>query len=99
MAYFQKNNAKTLQLKESAIYDIVLTNHVSLDESVSISGVNHETCIPGKCDGKSIVDSRKFIIQIAKERLEKDICDTGLIKKAIKKYPDIEGETLEIAIE
>lgn len=97
--YFQKNKDETLRLKDRAIYEVVLTSRVSLDESVSISGVNHEKCIPVKCNGSSKGHSRKVVRQIAKKMLKKDIFDMGLIKNIIKKYPDIKGETLTITIE
>ena len=96
--YFDEDDGKTLQLKPGAIYDIVLTSTVPFSAAMSLSGEKHNKCIPGKCDGLSVVRSRKIMRRIAKGILKKNIIDLGVIKNFINKYPDIEGETIEIEI-
>ena len=98
-AYFAKNDNNTLSKKIGGIYDIVLTSQITLDGSVSISSVNHDKCIPGKCSGARRVKSRKKLREFAKNILKKELMNTDIIEKAIEKYPDIEGEILEITIE
>ena len=101
-AYFAKNNNSTISKKIGGIggiYDIVLTSQVKLNNSVSISSVDHKKCIPGKCNGVRRIKSRKKLRELAKKIVEKELLDSDIIEKAIKKYPDIEGEILEITIE
>lgn len=98
-AYFQENNNGTLQLKKGGIYDVVITDQIQLDGSVSISYVNHKKCISGKCNGGNRNKFREFIRQEAKKCLKESIIDTGIIEKTIKKFPDVEGEIFEIVIE
>jgi len=98
-AYFNENKDKTLSKKIGGIYDIVLTNQIAFDEHVSISSVAHLKCIPKKCNGVSMYKSRKKLRKLARELVKKELLDTNIIEKAIKKYPDLEGDTLEITIE
>ena len=98
-SYFTENKDKTLSKKIGGIYDIVLTAQIFLDEHVSISSVDHDKCIPGKCSGARRAKSRKKLRELAKELVKKELLDSDIIAKAIKKYPDIEGEILEITIE
>ena len=97
--YFSKDGDRTLQLKTGAIYDIILTSPIPLSAATSLSGVKHNKCIPGKCKGLSVVKSRRIMRIIAKRILTNSIIDSGIIKNFIDKYPDIEGETIEIEIE
>lgn len=96
---FGNADGKILQLKNDAIYDIVLTSPVSLKKAMSIYGVRHYKCISNKCAGISSGKSRKIMREIAKGILKKEILDAGIIDNLIEKYPDIEGESIEISIE
>lgn len=98
-AYFDNDSDKILQLRKGAIYDIVLTSAISLKKAISICGVKHDKCIPNKCGGTSSVKSRKTMRQIAKEIFKNDIVNAGIIDNLLEKYPDIEGESVEITIE
>lgn len=98
-SYFDNDDDKILHLKNSAIYDIVLTSLISLRKAISICGVKHDKCVSNKCSGISSVKSRRTMREIAKEIFKNEIINTGIINSFIEKYPDIEGETIEIAIE
>ena len=98
-AYFAKNGDDCLSKKIGGIYDIVLTNRISLDDSATISAVDHDKCIPGKCNGSRRLKSRKKLRMLAKEILKNDLLDSDIIEKSIRKFPDLEGESLEIMIE
>jgi len=98
-AYFTENDDGTLTKKIGGIYDIVLTNRISLDASVTVSSVGHDKCIPGKCNGSRRGVSRKKLREFAKEILKDDLLDSDIIEKYINKFPELEGENLEIIIE
>lgn len=98
-AYFSENSDGFLTKKTGGIYDIVITSRISLDDSVTISTVDHNQCISGKCNGSRKLASRKKLRTLAKERLKYELIDSEIIKKYINKFPELEDETLEIAIE
>lgn len=98
-AYFSKQDDGSLSKKIGGIYDIVLTDRISLNSSVTITAVDHDKCIPGKCKGARRLASRKKLREFAKEILKEKLLDSDIIHKYIQKFPDIEGETLEIMIE
>lgn len=98
-AYFAKNNDNTLSKKIGGIYDIILTSQIPLDDSVSISAVDHDKCIAGKCSGARRVQSRKKLRELAMELVREELLQTDIIERAKHKFPDLEGETLDISIE
>ncbi len=97
--YFDSGGDKNLQLKNRAIYDIILTIPVSLAKAISMYGVKHSNCIPNKCEGTSVLKSRKIMRRIAKKDFKNKIYEVGIIEDLIEKYPDIEGETIKVTIE
>lgn len=97
--YFDENINNSIEKKSGAIYDILLTTPISLDDNVSISSVNHPKCISGKCNGVSRKKSQKKLIKLATKLVKKELYDTDIIEKAIVKYPDIEGEIIDLELE
>ena len=98
-SYFAEGNDSRLSKKVGGIYDIVLTSRISIEGLVNISTVDHNKCIPGKCNGSRRLESRKKLRKLAKDFLRNDLLDSVIIQKYINKFLDLEGESLEIIIE
>jgi len=84
-----------LSLKPGAIYDIVITQALSLDKA-SVEAVNHPKCIPGKCGGMSQRQSREIARQIALEKFNQWMKTNTQYAKFLKRFPDIEGVEMEL---
>ena len=94
--YFQKHVAGTFSHKTGAIYDIVLTQPITLN-NVSIKGVKHPSCIPQKCSGLSTRKAQDEMLKIAIEEAEYYLNQKGITSKLLKKFPGLEGEKIELS--
>lgn len=97
-SYFDKNNGKRLSLKRGAIYDLVLTQNLSLGEVDSIRAVSHPSCIPVKCSGLTGHLARQLLVKIAAQSFHRMLKRNGILKRMVEMFPDIEDETIEIII-
>ncbi|REK69426.1 hypothetical protein [Paenibacillus paeoniae] len=86
-------------LKTDAVYDIILTNPISIHRAV-IEPVTHQNkCIPQKCLGQTTkVQARRTLIEIAKNELNDRIRESVFIERFIKQFPDMEGRKAEIEL-
>jgi hypothetical protein len=64
--YFQKSLDGSLGQKVGAIYDIIITQPISI-KSATIQGVKHPRCIPRKCNGVSLRESGLLIKKVARK--------------------------------
>jgi len=94
-SYFTRNG-ENLDLKAGAIYDVVLTETVSLDQAKAIYAVAHPKCIPGKCSGITKLRASARMTHIAGEEFLRRLKVSGIIRQMIKKFPDIEGNTIAV---
>jgi len=95
--YFDTSTNNSLSLKESAIYDVILTTEIPL-RKIEVAPVNHPKCIPGKCSGISRVKARKMLEKIALRYVREEIYNEGFLDDYIKIFPDIDGLTLELEL-
>lgn len=93
--YFSKNENGSLNMKRSAIYDIVLTQSLSLKKS-EMRPINHPKCIPGKCGGMIEAGGRNILREIAKSEFKKWLLSTKEYEHVIKKFPVLDGVKFEL---
>lgn len=94
--YFDKYDDDSYGLKTGAIYDVVLTQSISLREAKSIRGVSHPSCIPGKCSGLTSIRARKAMVEIAAKEFRRRLKKKGILKQMLRKFPDLEDKTIEV---
>lgn len=92
--YFNKDE-KWLRLKPGAIYDIVLTQPMSLD-GASISGVKHDYCISGKCNGCSIQKSNSMVLRCAENNWIKLMEDCPEYNTFFNRFHLRNGQTMDL---
>lgn len=92
--YFEADGGK-LTFVSRAIYDLVLTHPLSLDR-VKIRGVSHHDCIPGKCTGSTSSDNSKLAAAIGAGQIQKWVRRSPDYAALIGKFPEAEGETIEL---
>lgn len=95
-SYFDKHDDDSYGCKIGAIYDVVLTQSISLEEAMSIRGVSHPSCIPGKCSGLTSVRARKAMVKIAAKEIRRRLKKKGILKRMLRKFPDLEDETIAV---
>lgn len=98
-AYFDKNKKGLFSCKPGAIYDIVLTQTVSFHQARSVKAVLHPSCIPRKCHGLRLRHGREQMIDIAIDEFSSHLEENGILRQMIRKFPDLEGETVEVTME
>ncbi len=94
-SYFKGGRGRLLSLRPGAIYDIVLTMPLPL-EDVSIEGVSHPQCLPGKCRGISLRKSRSTAREIALNELCQMLLDSASYVQFLQRFPDVVGEELTL---
>ena len=97
--YFTKNSDGTYDLKHKAIYDVVLTQSLSLKEAKSIQGVSHPSCISGKCQSLNSVKANKIMVEIAEREFNRILKKNGIIKQMLQRFPDLNCKTIEVNFE
>lgn len=93
-SYFDAEN-KSLALKSRAIYDIVLTQPLSLDH-VRIDGIGHPSCIPGKCKGTGSMENTELAAKIGLEQISTWMKHNAEYAALVQKFPSVVGETVEL---
>ncbi len=94
-SYFNEDDDGLLTLKRGAIYDIILTEPISIKNAI-IEGVNHPRCIPGKCDGMTSLKSTKVVISIARRRFNQYLKKSDFYNDFLEQFPDLEGEEITL---
>lgn len=84
-----------LCVKPGAIYDIIVTQPISLDHA-EIDGVNHPSCIPGKCEGHGVRKSRRLVEEMAKADWKWYMEKSRIFRKVIKRNPLLDGLEVEL---
>lgn len=95
-AYFDSSE-NTLNLKERAIYDLILTTEIPL-ENIEIVAANHPKCISEKCNGMTKVKAKRRLEKIALRYVRNEIYQKGTLDKYINMFPDIEGLNIELEL-
>ena len=94
--YFD-SSTNGLCLKDSAIYDVILTTEIPL-RKIQVEPVNHPKCISGKCSGISRAKAKKILEKIALRYVREKIYNDGILDNFIEIFPDIEGLTLNLEL-
>lgn len=84
-AYFNVIDDESLSQKRGAIYDIVLTESICL-ENTEIRPVNHPKCIPGKCSGMGEGKGKAILRDIAKDELTEWLLKNKEYRRLLKKF-------------
>lgn len=92
--YFDDNDGE-LVLKNQAIYDLVITRHIQLHDG-NIKAVEHQKCIPKKCNGRAKYISQEKIHEIAKLEFKTIVNSSSEIQRIIEKYPSFEFENISL---
>lgn len=98
-AYFDKDKKGRYSHKPGAIYDIILTQTVPFQFARSVEAVSHPSCISGKCSGLSLRHARKQMVDIAIDEFDSRLEENGILRQMIRKFPDLEGKTVEVTME
>lgn len=93
--YFSLRNDDTLWMKESAIYDIVLTRPLSLRKS-ELCAVTHPRCISGKCSGLSDTAGKRILKEIAKNEFSNWLLESKEYKRILKQFSILDGIKFEL---
>jgi len=93
--YFEPNDDH-LSLKRGAIYDIVLTQPVTLEHARAIYAVAHPRCIPAKCAGLTKPRAAAKMKRIASDEFLRRLKGVGILDKMTKTFPDLEGELVQV---
>lgn len=93
-SYFDAEDGK-LEKKDDAIYDIVITQPITL-EQVSIRAVDHPKCISGDCTKMKIAQSRKRLAKIAVEEFRDWLSDNKEYKKLYRRFNVLYGNKIEL---
>lgn len=93
--YFSRSRSSRLLLKSGAIYDIVVTRPISLDQ-VSIDGVEHPVCIPRKCNGREECQSRKLARKFALKQFANLLEANSQYAAFIERFPFMRGEKVAL---
>ncbi len=94
--YFD-SSTNALRLKDSAIYDVVLTTEIPL-RKIQVEPVDHPKCISGKCNGISKPKAKEMLEKIALRYVREEIYNDGILDDFVKIFPDIEGLTLDLEL-
>jgi len=94
-AYFQKADGDTLAMKPGAIYDIVVTQPISLSH-VSIASADHPRCISGTCNGMGRVQSTKQLRKIALGQFYQWLSQDEEYGNLLKRFRCLEGMTIDL---
>lgn len=73
-----------------AIWDIILTAPVTLHD-ISVSPVEHPSCIPGKCQGTSRSHNRRILREIARQDFGTVLRDSEVYAQFLARFPDAVG--------
>jgi hypothetical protein len=94
-AYFVKINGEELAMKPGAIYDIVITQPVSL-ERISIDATHHPYCVSGVCNGLSLAQSRKLLAETALKEFYNWLSGNKEYRNLLRRFRILDGEEIEL---
>ncbi len=94
--YFQDVNGDDLEMKPGAIYDIVITQPLSL-KGVSIKAVNHPWCVAQICNnGISLRRSRRELADIAKDEFYDWLSESEEYRKLFSRFNILNRQHIEL---
>ncbi|NGZ07875.1 MAG: hypothetical protein CV088_00585 [Nitrospira sp. LK70] len=80
-----------------AIWDIVLTQPILIGSAV-VTGVEHPSCISGKCNGSSARANRKSLRSLAKEKLTELLVSNNEYASFLKRFDVAEGMEITLPL-
>jgi hypothetical protein len=86
--YYFDQIAGEYSLKRGTIYDLVLTQPLSLDEC-EVHGTNHPRCIPSKCSCSSLSSSCDIVHRAGLKQARRVIRQSPEIQKLLKRIPSL----------
>ena len=92
--YFDEHK-NSLSMRTGAIYDIVITQPIPL-VGCTITGVDHPSCIPGKCKGSKRKKNRELASKIAVEQFQTWMRESTAYRSFLDRFPDVEGASIEL---
>lgn len=92
--YFDMVDKKASK-KPGAIYDIVLTQPLSLDEYTA-RAVDHPMCISEKCGGTSLAKNEKTLLQVAKREAQYLLSESGEVRNLLNRFPCLEDKIVTL---
>jgi hypothetical protein len=92
--YFDKSG-KSVSKKNGAIYDIVLTNALDLDD-YAVKAVEHPKCISGKCGGTAYSTNEKVLLGIAKRQAKQMFAESARVQGLLEQFPCLEGQLVKL---
>lgn len=95
--YFEEEDG-AYYLKRDAVYDIILTDPISIKSAVIEPVVHQHKCIPQKCGGQTKLQAKKTLIEIAEQELKDRLIDSRVIVRFLKQFPHMEGKSVEIEL-
>lgn len=95
-SYFNEHEEGAYSCVSTCIYDIVLTESIPFNKSISVRGVSHPKCISGKCKTMTHSKARKRMVAIAGTEFERRLDEKGVLKKMRERFPDLEDEVIKI---
>ncbi|MEX0806092.1 MAG: hypothetical protein WD688_22650 [Candidatus Binatia bacterium] len=93
-SYFE-NTTRRVSLKPGAIYDIVLTTSVELDDA-EVGPVEHSRCISGKCGGVSRSKAEKILQRVATREFYRWLERNRGYARLFKRFRVLGGEEVEL---
>jgi hypothetical protein len=93
-SFFQSSNRGFCR-KDRAIYELVLTAPLSLQEC-TISPVNHPHCISRRCSGANDREAHEIIRGIAREHLRWVLAHCEEIQALLKQFPCLKGQKVSL---
>lgn len=93
-SYFQ-TTSDGVSLKPGAIYDIILTASITLDDT-QIDAVKHPYCISGKCQGMSRLGGTKILRNIASQQFRRWLQRNRSYANLFNRLPVLAGVEVEL---
>ena len=93
--FYFTTHKKRLSKRPGAIYDIVITQPIPLDD-VEIIGVDHPECIPGKWKGCSAKQSNKMVRRLAVADWRLWMTESTKYSTVMKRFPVLDGALVKL---
>ena len=82
-------------MKPGAIYDIVVTQPLSLKE-VSIDAVDHPNCISGECSGIDRNRGKGILVSIAKNEIYYWLSENAEYRALFRRFGVLDGTRIKL---
>jgi hypothetical protein len=89
------SNEDKIELKPGAIYDIVLTQPLLLEEYY-LQAVDHPRCISGKCDGTTLIANRRKLLSVAKREADYLLTESDEVQRLLDRFPCLEDKSITL---